>query len=48
MGGLPGALGSCPGAVEVEEVSRMTVLFPGGARGTRGAPGDDSPCPVYC
>jgi len=31
MGGIPGAPGSCPGAVEVEEVARMTGLFPGGA-----------------
>jgi len=34
MGGLPGVLGSCPGAVEVEEVSQITGLFPGGAGGT--------------
>jgi len=48
MGVLPGVLVSCPGAVEVEEVGRMTGLFPGGAGGTRGAPGDDGPCPVHC
>ena len=48
MGGLPGAPGSCPGALEAEEVGRMTGLFPGGARGTRGVPGDDSSGPVNC
>jgi len=48
MGGLPSAPGSCPGAVETEEVSRMTELFPGSAGGTRSAPGDDGPCPVNC
>jgi len=48
MGGLPGAPGSCPGAVEAEEVGRMTGLFPGSTGGTRGAPGDDGPCPANC
>ena len=40
--------GSCPGAVEADEVSRMTGLFSGGAGGTHGAPADDGPCPVNC
>jgi len=48
MGGLSGALGSCPGAVDAEEVGRMTGLFPGGAGGPRGAPEDDVPCPANC
>jgi len=48
MGGLPGAPGSCPGAADTEEVGRMTGLFPAGAGGTRGATGDDGPCPVNC
>jgi len=48
MGGPPCAPGSCPGAVEAEAVSRMTGLFAGGAADTRGAPGDDGPCPVNC
>jgi hypothetical protein len=48
MGGLPCAPGSYLGAVEVEEVGRITGLCPGGAGCTRGAPGDDSPCPVNC
>jgi len=46
MGGLPGAPGSCPGAVGKDDVSRMTGLFQGGAGGPLGAPGDDGPCPV--
>jgi len=48
MGGLPDVTGSFPGAVEEEEVGRMTGLFPGSAGGTHGAPGDDGPCPVNC
>jgi len=48
MGGLPDAPGCCPCAVEAEEVSAMTGLFPGGAEGTRGVPGDDGPCLVNC
>jgi len=46
MGGLRGAPARHPGAVEADEVGRMAGLFPGGAGGTRGAPGDDGPCPV--
>jgi len=46
--GHPGAPGSCPGAVEVEEVSLLTALCPGSAGGTRGAPANDGPCPVNC
>jgi len=46
MGGLPGAAGSCPYGVEVEEVGQMTGMFPGSAGGTRSAPGNDGPCPV--
>jgi hypothetical protein len=48
MGGLPGAPGSCPYGVEAEEVGRMTGMLPGSAGGTRGAPGDDGPCPGNC
>jgi len=48
MGGLPGAPGSCPGAVVVDDVSRMTGLFPGSAGGTHGAPGDHGASPVNC
>ena len=40
--------GSCPDAVEVEEVGWMTGLFPGGAGCTRVAPEDDGPCRVNC
>jgi len=47
-GGLPGALGICPYGVEVEDVGLMTGIFPGGARGTPDASGDDGPCPVNC
>jgi hypothetical protein len=48
MGGIQGAPGSCPGAVEQEEVGQMTGLFRGGAGGTRGKPGDDGQCAVNC
>jgi len=48
MGGLPAAPGICPYGVEAEVVGKMTGMFPGGAGGTQGAPGDDSPCPVKC
>jgi len=48
MGGLPGAPGICPYGVEEDDVGRLTGWFPAGAGGTRGAPGDDSPCPVNC
>jgi len=48
MGGLPGALGRCHGAVEAEDVSQMTGWFLDGAGCTRGAPGDNGPCPVNC
>jgi len=48
MGGNSGAQGRCPGAVEAEEVGRKTGLFPGGAQGSGGAPGDHSPCHVNC
>jgi len=48
MGGLPGALGSCPFGVEEDDVGRLTGLFAAGAAGTQGAAGDDGPCPVNC
>ena len=48
MRDLPGAPGSCPYGVEAAEVRQMTGLFRGSAGGTRGAPGDDGPCPVNC
>jgi len=48
MGGLPGAPGSYPYGVEEEEVGRITGMFPASAGGTRGASGDDGPCPVNC
>jgi len=48
MSGLPGATGCCPYGVEVEEVGRMTGMFPFSAGGTRGALCDDSPCPGNC
>jgi len=48
MEGLPAAPGICPYGVEVYDVCRLTGLFPAGAGGTQGAPGDDGPCPVNC
>jgi hypothetical protein len=43
MGGSPGTPGSICSAVKVEEVGRVTALFPGGAGGTPCAFGDDGP-----
>jgi hypothetical protein len=49
MGGLPSALeGSAGGGVELEDVARLTGLFPGGPGRTLGSPGDDIPCPGNC
>jgi len=49
IGGLPGMVGGCPGGeVQLEDVSRLTGLFPGGPVGTLGAPGDDDPSPGMC
>jgi len=49
MGGLPGAPEGGPGGgVELEDVGRLTGLFPGGPGGTLGAPGDYGPCPGNC
>jgi len=43
MGGLPGALAICPCGVELDNVSRLTGIFPAGAGGTRGTPGEGWP-----
>ena len=48
MRSLPGAPASRPGAVEEDDVGRMTGSFQGAAGGTRGAPGDCGPYPVNC
>ena len=40
--------GICPYGVELEDVGRLTGMFLAGDGGTRGAPGDDGPCPVNC
>jgi hypothetical protein len=48
MGDLQGALGICAYEVGEEDVGRMTRMFPAGAGGTRGAPGDNDPCSVNC
>jgi hypothetical protein len=40
--------GSCLYGEEENDVSRLTGLFAASAGGNRGAPGDDSPCPVNC
>jgi len=49
MEGLPGASEGGPGGgVELEDVGRLTGLFPSGPGGTLGAPGDDGPCPWSC
>jgi hypothetical protein len=48
MAGPPGVPGGCPCGVEAEEVGRMTGMLPGSTGGTRGAPGDDGPCPGNC
>jgi hypothetical protein len=48
MGGLPGAPGIGLYGVEEDNVCRLTGCFPAGAGGTRGAPGDDGPCPANC
>jgi len=41
MRGFPGAPGSYPGAVEVEEVGRIAGLLPGVAGTIQGVSGDD-------
>jgi hypothetical protein len=49
MGGLPGAPeGGSGGGVVLEDVGRLTRLFPSGLGRTRGAPGDDGPCLGHC
>jgi len=48
MGGLSGQPESCPGAVEVEDVSPMIGLFRSGAGGNSGAPRDDGASPAHC
>ena len=49
MGGLPGELEGSPGrGEELEDIGRLTGLFPGSPGGTFGAPGDDGPCPENC
>jgi len=49
MGGLPGAPEGGPGGgVQLEDVGRLTGLFPGGPGGTLSAPGDDGPSPGNC
>jgi len=40
--------GICPYGVELEDVGRFTGMFPAGAGGTQGAPGDDGPCSGIC
>jgi len=46
MGGFRSTLQLFPYGVEAEDVSGITGLFPGGAGGTPGVSGDDSPSPV--
>jgi hypothetical protein len=48
MGGLSGVQGSCPYAVDVDEVGRMTEMLPGNAGGPRPASVDDGPCLGHC
>jgi len=49
MGGLPGAPEEGPGGgVELEDIGRLTGLFPSSPVGTLGAPGDDGPRPGNC
>ena len=46
MRGLPGAPEGGPGGeVELEDVGRLTGLFPASPGGTVSAPCDDSSCP---
>jgi hypothetical protein len=43
---LPGAPEGGPGGgVDLEDIGRLTGLFPGGPGGTLSEPGDDSACP---
>jgi hypothetical protein len=48
MRGLPGVPGSCPGAVAAHMLSRLAGLFPVGAGGIEGPPGNNGPCSVIC
>jgi len=49
MEGLPGAPEGGPGGeVGLEDVGRLTELFPGSTAGTLGAHGDDGPCSGNC
>jgi hypothetical protein len=46
MGGFQGwPEGGLGRGVQLDDIGWLTGLFPGGPRGTLGAPGDDSPCP---
>jgi len=49
MGSLTGAPEGGPGGgVELEDVDRLTGLFPGSPGRTLGAPGGDGVCPWHC
>jgi hypothetical protein len=49
MGGLPGAPERGPGGgVELEDIGRLTELFPSGPGATFGAARDDGRCPSNC
>jgi len=45
---LPGLPEAFTATGELEEVGRMTRLFPAGVDGALWPPADDGPCPVNC